>query len=160
MPRVIRAAGIAVLGLALLGAAGEMGTATVTMAKGYDKGAGFGVATVQQYYLLPDDANCRRQKRLAVFNMMTGMTTTKPVPAGAPINIYAAVERVNAFEHGVCQNNVIFTPLAGHAYSVLQRSAVWDSCRIEVIDTTTNAAPADLKQDNSVACIKTVKPNN
>jgi hypothetical protein len=158
MQRWIKAAGIAALGFAVLGATGEIESATVTMGKGYDKGAGFGVATVQQYYLLPDDANCGRKKRLAVFNMMTGATTTKPVPAGAPVNIYAAVERSNAFDHGVCQNNVIFTPVTGHAYSVLQRSAVWDSCRIEVIDTTTNAAPVDLKQDNSVECIKTVKP--
>ncbi|CAN5459853.1 hypothetical protein BH10PSE14_BH10PSE14_38960 [soil metagenome] len=158
MRQWIRTAGIATLCFTTAGAADPIETATVTMGKGYDKGSGLGTATVQQYYLLPGDATCGRRKRLAVFNMMTGASTTKPVPAGIPVNIYAAVERVNAFDHGVCQNNVIFTPIPGHAYSVLQRSAVWQSCRIEVIDSATNTVPGDVKQDNSVECIKTVKP--
>ncbi len=146
------------LGVGASGATPQTESATVTMGKGYDKGAGLGAATVQQYYLLPDDATCGRKKRLAVFNMMTGTSTTKPVPAGAPVNIYAAVERTNAFDAGVCQNNVTFTPIAGHSYSVLQRSRVWDSCKIGVIDTATNQEPADLKQVNSVECIATAKP--
>jgi len=158
MNRWIKAAGIAALGLMTLGATPQTETATVTMGKGYDKGAGLGVATVQQYYLLPEDATCGRKKRLAVFNMMTGTSTTKPVPAGSPVNIYAAVERTNPLGTGVCQNNVTFTPIPGHGYTVLQRSAVWTSCKIEVTDTATSQPPADLKQDNSVECIKTVKP--
>ena len=158
MHRWIKTAGIAALGVASLGAAPPPESATVTMGKGYDKGAGLGTATVQQYYLLPDGATCHGKQRLAVFSMFSGKSTTKPVPAGAPVNIFAAVERANAFDTGVCQNNVTFTPIPGHGYTVLQRSAVWASCNIEVTDTATNQPPADLKQDNSVQCIETVKP--
>jgi hypothetical protein len=157
MNRSIRIAAVTVLGFTSLGATDPVGTASVKMAKGYDKGAGFGAATVQRYYLLPADGTCGRKKRLAVFNAMTGASTTKPIPANVAVNIYAAVERTNAFDHGVCQNNVIFTPIAGHSYNLTQRSAVWDSCKIEVIDTATNQAPDDLRQDNSVECIKTYK---
>lgn len=158
MHRWIKAAAISALGVATLGAAPQTETATVTMGKGYDKGAGLGAATVQQYFLLPDGATCHGKKQLAVFSMFSGKSITKPVPAGALVNIYAGVERANAFGTRVCQNNVTFTPVPGHDYTVLQRSAVWKSCNIEVTDTATNQPPADLNQDNSVECIKVVKP--
>lgn len=154
----IVAAGIAALACAAAAAPDPVETATVTMTKGYDKGSGFASATVQQIFLLGKNASCDRKKRLAIFNWMTGTSTTKPIPAGAPVNIYADVERVNALDHGVCQNNVIFTPIAGHSYTLVQRSAVWQSCHIEVIDTATNQPPEDLRQDNSVECIETYKP--
>nr|WP_299850531.1 hypothetical protein [Sphingomonas bacterium] len=92
-----------------------------------------------------------------MFSAMMRSSVTKPIPAGAPVNIYASVQRITSFGGGVCQNNVSFTPIAGHNYSVLQRSAVWQSCSIDVVDTSTNLVPLDLKQDNSVECVETEK---
>ena len=158
MRRSIKLAGIAVLGIAILGATNPPQTATVTMSKGYDKGVGLGAATVQQYFLLPQGATCRGKQRLAMFSWMSGKSVAKPVPAGTPVDIFAAVERANAFHDRVCQNHVTFTPIPDHRYTVLQRSVVWDSCRIEVIDTATDQMPADLKEDNSVKCIETDDP--
>lgn len=145
------------LAITTSGARDQPESASVTMSKGYDKGMGFGVGTIQQYYLLPSDATCRHKKSLAIFSALTGKSVTKPIPAGAPVNIYASVQRITSFGGGVCQNNVSFTPIAGHNYSVLQRSAVWQSCNIEVIDMSTNLTPLDLKQDNSVECVETEK---
>jgi hypothetical protein len=157
MRRWIKVAGIAALGVAILGATNPPESATVTMSKGYDKGSGLGTATMQQYFLLPNGATCRGKQRLALLGWMTGKSVAKPVPAGTSIDIFAVIERVNAFHDGVCQNNVTFTPIPGHSYTVIQRTAVWDSCKIEVTDIATNQTPADLKQDNSVECVKTEK---
>jgi len=152
MHRWIRAAGIAALAGAVMGATNPTDSATVTMGKGYDKGVGLGAATIQNYYPLSNDATCHGKKRLAVFSMVSGKSITRPVPAGVPVDIYAVIERAENSRTGVCRNNVTFTPIRSHSYRVLQRSVVWDSCKIEVTDIATNEAPADLKPDNSLKC--------
>ncbi|MEO7689605.1 MAG: hypothetical protein ABIS51_09990 [Sphingomonas sp.] len=152
MRRWIRATGVAALAVAVLGATNPTESATVTMGKGYDKGLGPGAATTQVYFLLPNEATCQGKKRLAVFGMLSGKSITRPVPAGIPIDIYAVIQRSENYRTGVCRNNVTFTPIPSHSYAVLQRSAVWESCKIEVTDLATNEMPADLKRDNSLEC--------
>jgi len=152
--RVIKAAGIAALAVATLVGAGQIDSATVTMGKGYDKGVGLGAGTMQDYYLLASDGGCHHRKSLANFSMLTPKSVTKPLPAGALVNIYAVVGRLTGPVARVCENNVSFTPIPSHHYSVLQRTAVGQSCQIEVIDSATNEAPVDLNQDNSLSCTK------
>lgn len=158
MYRFIKGAGILALGIVSLGAAPQGESATLIMSKGYDKGAGFGTATLQDYYLLPDGLTCHHKKRLAGLSLFSGTSVTKSVPAGTPLNIFTAVQRIVGYSTGVCQNNVTFTPLPSHTYTVVQRTVVWGSCQIEVVDTATNGAPVDLTQDNSLECIRTRKP--
>ena len=152
MRRWIKAAGIAALGVAASGATPQTESASVTMGKGYDRGVGPGAATMQGYFLLSDAATCHGMKRLAGFGMISGKSSTRPVPAGAPVSIYAMVQRTENYRTGVCQNSVTFTPIPNHNYSVLQRSAVWESCRIDVVDIATNQAPADLTRNNALKC--------
>ncbi len=158
MDRLIKAVGGLALGAVALGAAPQTDTATFIVSKGYDKGAGVGTATIQDFFLLPDGLTCRHKKRLTGLSMFSGASITKSVPAGTPLNLYVTVQRIVGYSTGVCQNNVTFTPIPHHIYNVVQRTAVWSSCHIEVIDTATNEPPLDLKQDNSLECIKTKKP--
>lgn len=155
MNRLIKTVGSLALGVVTLGAAPQTETATFIMSKGYDKGAGIGTATIQDFYLLPDGLTCHHKKRLTGLAMFSGPSITKSVPAGAPLNLVVTTQRIAGYSTGVCQNSVSFTPIPHHIYNVVQRTAVWSSCHIEVIDAATNEAPLDLRQDNSLKCIKT-----
>lgn len=155
MNQLIKAVGGLALGVVTLGVAPQSETATFVMRKGYDKGAGVGTATIQDFYLLPEGLTCRHKKRLTGLAMFSGASITKSVPAGAPLNLYVTAQRIVGYSTGVCQNNVTFTPIPHHTYNVVQRTVVWDSCHIEVVDAATNEAPLDLKQDNSLKCVKT-----
>jgi hypothetical protein len=152
--RLIKAVGSLALGVSTLGATPQTETATFIMTKGYDKGAGIGTATIQDFYLLPDGLSCRHKKRLTGLAMFSGPSITKSVPAGAPLNLYVTAQRIVGYSTGVCQNNITFTPIPHPVYNVVQRTVVWSSCHIEVIDSATNEAPLDLRQDNTLKCVK------
>ncbi|HVK79693.1 MAG TPA: hypothetical protein VM915_03700 [Verrucomicrobiae bacterium] len=93
---------------------------------------------------------------------------TRRVEAGAPLRIYAATDfsrttgvtgmGQEGFSVHVARNQclaeAVFTPEAGRAYRVVQREQRVGVCELEIVDTTTNAAPEGVQVTNETGCFE------
>jgi hypothetical protein len=154
MNRLVRAAMVVSGGLLMCAAqsaapAGD--TAQITFVKGYDKGYGIGGQSDQEYSLLWE-SGCRGTRLMAVFRALDGGEKTKSVAAGSRMTIAALAERRSLLGLKTCENNVTFTPEAGHHYRFTQVAKVAKTCHIEVVDLADNAPPPDLAYDRAPKC--------
>lgn len=149
---------------AIIGAAGVLGVssdakeaagpvATVDFEKGYDIGAGYGRASLQQYNLV-DAEKCWKMKQLGFVTALASSRKAKRIPAGQRVQIHAHTSHDSRSMAGSCDNRIAFTPQAGAHYSIKQVTAIGRYCRMEVIDARTGKAPADLEQINPASCKK------
>ena len=147
---------IAVFALADHGAVSSTPNASITVSKGYDKGAGLGTGTAQ-FYDFNSENVCKGRKRIYKFSAITGRQNTKDLPAGNPIYVMAYVKRYTPgyginLDVGTCRNTVSFTPKAGENYQVRQQVIVGQSCSFSVIAHGTGAPPPDLREVDALDC--------
>lgn len=93
----------------------------------------------------------------------TGNTLRTRAPAGGPIAVsvfgaYAWTSSITSYSitqaQTRCSNMASFTPVDGHRYTISQvYPHPQATCRITVVDTTTGAAPPDLRTDKDAVCM-------
>jgi hypothetical protein len=137
--------------------AAEAPTATFHFTKGYERAELLGGSS-QMFVLQPVIGVCRKLKYITGINWSDKKHKSRPVPAGASINLFAQT-KINSAGGGwmgaqsnLCAASVTFTPQPGANYSVIQRAIRPVSCNIEIVDRATGAPPPDLVVNTVKVC--------
>ena len=118
-------------------------TAQVTILKGYKGGGGLGAANLQRHWMT-SDKSCAKWHKIATFNSFTGSNTIKKIPAGNVSSFQAEIVNYTYGSRAICTNYYSFTPLKGHEYVITQETIVYDTCKVNVVDSATGSPPPDL----------------
>ncbi|HEX8668015.1 MAG TPA: hypothetical protein VF727_06555 [Allosphingosinicella sp.] len=150
----VSALAVGAAALADVGGTGAADGATFEFRKGYK--AEIPGGTEQVFKLQPTVESCKKLKRIALLDALSGQTKTVAVPAGKPINLYARVSANSRLGAAIlthsCAASVTFTPRPGGRYSVIQRVIRPVSCDLEVVDTSTGVQPTDLVVNRTRVC--------
>jgi hypothetical protein len=142
---------LALLGLAMASPAGaedDGASATIEYRRGFADGRPF-LGADQEYRVLESDGMSFR--RAALFNFLSRSgPRTREAPAGQRLTINAIISYGDVGV-GQCTGRARFTPIAGHAYTVIQVEVRPGVCEFHIVDTTTGAAPLDLEVVNDIS---------
>lgn len=138
---------------------------TLSFARGYTTGTGFGAGTNQEYSLARAGA-CENITRAAMFNYLTGAANDRRVAAGEPVHLFANTAYSASSGAGGyvtttiqwCVASATFTPEAGRTYRVIQRELALAACRLEIVDAATGTPPADLSITEGSGCLPSGEP--
>jgi hypothetical protein len=154
---MIRQVGVALVVVALCAGCAtsyktkEEDTATVMFVKGFRSGAN---APGVQVYYISDTNKCSGSKPAATMKKWSDGNRSVKVPANQTVIVSARTSYVYAT--GVklsgddarannrdrsCEDALSFTPVVGRIYRVQHDAAFGRSCRLEIIDRTTNKPP-------------------
>jgi len=125
--------------------------ATVDFEKGYDKGAGFGRATLQTFNLV-DEEKCWKIRQIGFVTALASKRKARRIPAGRLVQIFAYTRHDNIGVSGTCVSRIAFVPTVGGHYSMKQVAVVGRYCTMEVIDSSTGKAPPDLEHIDPESC--------
>lgn len=125
--------------------------ATVDFEKGYDRGAGFGRATLQTFNLV-DTEKCWEVRQIGFVTALASKRKARRIPAGRVVEIFAYTRHDDMNASGTCVSRVAFTPTVGGHYTMKQVAVVGRYCTMEVVDTSTGTAPPDLKHIDPKSC--------
>lgn len=174
--RLKRAFLLAITGLALAGCitaysqvAETAPSSTLTFEKGYTVGTGLARSSLQEYWIVGDQA-CANPQRAAWFTFANDPTESRRVSADRQLNIVARTKfyqgaggtstgqpgaTVNTAE---CRSLAQFTPELGRGYTVVHKATPRDGCTLVVLNAETGLAPQDLIVREPLPCSDDVLP--
>ena len=131
-------------------------TATFVLEKGYGSAKLLG-GSANLYFLETGAGQCEGLQRIGSVDWSSGAEVRKPVPAGAPVKVYAEAiistdGGYNAVRENRCAQRGSFTPEVGKTYRVQQAGELDRACTLTVIDEATGQAPADFTAAGTVNC--------
>lgn len=138
-------------------------SATLTFEKGYTTGTGLARSSMQEYWIVEDEA-CTDPQRAAWFTFANDPRESRRVSADRRVSIVARTKfyqgaggtstgqpgaRVNILE---CRSLAQFTPELGLDYKVVQTASPENGCTLVVVNAETGVSPRDLIVREPLAC--------
>jgi hypothetical protein len=130
--------------------------ATFRFIKGYGHAKLLGGSS-HMFTVQPDITSCHHMHYITGMKWSEGPEKEMPVPAGAPINLFAQTDiKTDGGPYtavsNICSASVTFTPKVGGHYSVIHHAEWPTPCTLEVLDDATGAPPPDLVENPAIVC--------